>query len=186
MEKKGDLSDFKCSQVVGVRQTGLSISELQRIGQKKRKYPANDNCVDGNVLLKREESEATIYPSPTKLDNRRLGKSCPVWWTGLDFSCNIQMVGWEFGVNKLKAWIHCTTWQWFRLLLMVGREIHINKSAATAWSSRVNKDQNLWRMKVCHKELRQLWRQKGVQPFTTKVDLIKWQVSACHSLFDLN
>lgn len=35
-------------------------------------------------------------------------------------------------------------------------------------------------MKVCHKEL------KWVQPFTTKVDLIKWPVSVCHSLFDLN
>ncbi len=32
---------------------------------------------------------------------------------------------------------------------------------------------------LCHKELRQIWRQKGVQPGTSKVYLIKWPVSVC-------
>ncbi len=32
-------------------------------------------------------------------------------------------------------------------------------------------------LNLCHEELRQFWRQKGVQPGTSKVYLIKWQVS---------
>ncbi len=32
-------------------------------------------------------------------------------------------------------------------------------------------------LNLCHKELRQFWRQKGVQPGTSKVYLIKWPVS---------
>ncbi len=32
-------------------------------------------------------------------------------------------------------------------------------------------------LNVCHEELRQFWRQKGVQPGTSKVYLIKWSVS---------
>ncbi len=32
-------------------------------------------------------------------------------------------------------------------------------------------------LNLCHEELRQFWRQKGVQPGTSKVHLIKWPVS---------
>ncbi len=50
-----------------------------------------------------------------------------------------------------------------------------DKSAATAWCYHVNMDQNLWEM--FPKELRQFWRQKVVQPGTSKLYLIKWPVS---------
>lgn len=36
----------------------------------------------------------------------------------LDFCCDIQMVGSEFGVN-IEAWIHCALQLQFRLLLVV-------------------------------------------------------------------
>ncbi len=34
-------------------------------------------------------------------------------------------------------------------------------------------------LNLCHKELRQFWRQNRVQPGTSKVYLIKWPVSVC-------
>ncbi len=34
-------------------------------------------------------------------------------------------------------------------------------------------------LNLCHEELRQFRRQKGVQPGTSKVYLIKWPVSVC-------
>ncbi len=34
-------------------------------------------------------------------------------------------------------------------------------------------------LNLCHEELTQFWRQKGVQPGTSKVYLIKWPVSVC-------
>ncbi len=37
----------------------------------------------------------------------------------LDFCCEIQMVGSEFGVKNMKAWIHPALSQWFRLVLVV-------------------------------------------------------------------
>ncbi len=37
----------------------------------------------------------------------------------LDFCCNIQMVGSEFGVKSMKAWIHPALSQWFRLVVVV-------------------------------------------------------------------
>ncbi len=37
----------------------------------------------------------------------------------LDFCCNIQMVGSEFGVKNMKAWIRPALSQWFRLLVVV-------------------------------------------------------------------
>ncbi len=38
-------------------------------------------------------------------------------------------------------------------------------------------------LNICHEELRQFWRQKGVQPGTSKVYLIKWSVSVYIILF---
>ncbi len=34
-------------------------------------------------------------------------------------------------------------------------------------------------LNLCHRELRQFWRQRGVQLSTSKVYLIKWPVSVC-------
>ncbi len=56
-----------------------------------------------------------------------------------------------------------------------------DKSAATAWLSSIwpkslrNVSNTL--LNLCHEDLRQFWRQKGVQPGTSKVYLIKWPVS---------
>ncbi len=36
----------------------------------------------------------------------------------LDFCCNIQMVGLEFGVKNIKAWIHPALSQWIRLVVV--------------------------------------------------------------------
>ncbi len=33
--------------------------------------------------------------------------------------CDIQMVGSEFGVKSMKAWIHPAMSQWFRLVVVV-------------------------------------------------------------------
>ncbi len=57
-----------------------------------------------------------------------------------------------------------------------------DKSAEIVWCYHVNMDQNLCNvsntlLNLCHEELRQFWRQKGVQPVTSKVYLIKWPVS---------
>ncbi len=53
-----------------------------------------------------------------------------------------------------------------------------DKSAATAWCYHVNMDQirnvSNTLLNLCHEELSQFWRQKGVQPGTSKVYLIKW------------
>ncbi len=38
----------------------------------------------------------------------------------LDFCCNIQMVGSEFGLKNMKAWIHPALSQWFRLVVVLG------------------------------------------------------------------
>ncbi len=42
-----------------------------------------------------------------------------VAWSGLDFYFNIQMVGSEFGVKNMKAWIHPALSQRFRLVVVV-------------------------------------------------------------------
>ncbi len=60
-----------------------------------------------------------------------------------------------------------------------------DKSAATVWllswsiwpTSLRNVSNTL--LNLCHEELRQFWRQKWVQPGTSKVYLIKWPVSVC-------
>ncbi len=36
----------------------------------------------------------------------------------LGFCCDIQMVGSEFGVKHMKAWVHPALSQWFRLLVV--------------------------------------------------------------------
>ncbi len=68
---------------------------------------------------------------------------------------------------------------------VVEREIHgcaADKSAATVWFYHVNMDQNLIKtlLNLSHEEIRQFWRQKGVQSDTSKVYLIKWAVNVSH------
>ncbi len=97
-------------------------------------------------------------------------------------------------------WLVSWTWQWVHFTQMAStvtrsqsNRVHLgcggtgdshhgcaaDKSAATAWCYHVNMDQNLWGMfqHLVELELRQFWRQKGVQPGTSKVYLIKWPVS---------
>ncbi len=68
MGKKGDLRDFECGIVVGLRRAGLSISKTADLlgfprttisrftenGPKKRKYPVSSSCVDKNASLMSE------------------------------------------------------------------------------------------------------------------------------------
>ncbi len=57
-----------------------------------------------------------------------------------------------------------------------------DKSAAPVWCYHVNMDQNLIKtlLNLSHEEIRQFWRQKGVQSDTSKVYLIKWAVNVSH------
>lgn len=59
-----------------------------------------------------------------------------------------------------------------------------DKYAATMWCCHANMDPNLWGMfpslcAACYKEVKQFWRQKGAQPSTSQVYLIKWPVYLC-------
>ncbi len=63
-----------------------------------------------------------------------------------------------------------------------------NKSAATAWCYHVDMDQNpkeecLQHLVEYMPRRRQFWRQRGVQPGTSKVCLIQWPVSVCHIIY---
>lgn len=40
-------------------------------------------------------------------------------------------------------------------------------------------------LNVCHKELRQVWKPKGAQPFTSRLYLIKWPISVHLYIFNL-
>lgn len=73
--------------------------------QKNKKYPACGSSVEENAFLipevrgtEEQEIEATIHMDSAKVDNRRHRVSIS--------ASNIQMVGSEFGVNNMKAWIH--------------------------------------------------------------------------------
>ncbi len=47
----------------------------------------------------------------------KIGKMLP-GLTSLDFCCNIQMVGSEFGIKNMKAWIYSALSQRFRLVVV--------------------------------------------------------------------
>ncbi len=53
----------------------------------------------------------------TKIGQKKIGKTLPGLMS-LDFCCKIQMVGSEFGIKKMKAWIHPALSQQFRLLVV--------------------------------------------------------------------
>ncbi len=171
----------------------------------------------------------------------------------LDFCCNIQMVGSEFGVKNMKAWIHpvlsqsvpLTNWALFKrhslpeycpnspfmTTVYLSSEGYFQQDNAPCHKAQIISDwflehdneftllnwppnlpdlnpiEHLWDvvereicimdvqptnlqqkslknvfntlLNLCHEELRQFWRQKGVQPGTSKVYLIKWPVRVC-------
>ncbi len=189
----------------------------------------------------------------------------------LDFCCDIQMVGSEFGIKNMRVWIHPAMSQQFRLVVvvccngvgdiflahfgpLVPIEHHLNTTAylsivadhvhpfittvnlssggyfqqdnAPCHKAQIISDWFLehdneftllkWPpqspdlsrqicsngvmlscqygpkslrnvsntlLNLCHEELRQFWRQKGIQPDASKVYLIKWPVSVCIHLF---
>ncbi len=53
----------------------------------------------------------------TEIGPKKIGKTLP-GLTSLDYCCDIQMVGSEFGVKNIKAWIHPALSQWFRLVVV--------------------------------------------------------------------
>lgn len=57
----------------------------------------------------------SVRPRTGKADNGRLEKLLPGQMS-LDFLCDIQMAGEDFDINNMKAWIHPTLYQWFRML----------------------------------------------------------------------
>ncbi len=65
-----------------------------------------------------KKTKKTICTRSLKLDKKRSGKGCLVWWILISAGCNIWIVGSEFGVNNMKAWIHPAWYQWFRLVLV--------------------------------------------------------------------
>ncbi len=100
---------------------------------------------------------------------------------------------------RLVSW----TWQWVHFTQMTStvtrsqsnralwdveeREIHIMDVQTTNLQQLCDAIMTIWPkslrnvsntlLNLCHEELRQFWRQKGVQPGTSKVYLIKWPVS---------
>ncbi len=83
----------------------------------------SSSCVDENALLMSEvsleqETEAIIRKGSPKLDNWKLEKTLPSPMS-LEFYCDIQMVGSEFGIKNMKAWIHPAFSQRFRLVVVV-------------------------------------------------------------------
>lgn len=59
-----------------------------------------------------QETEATVHTdSHWTIEERKRSDLM-----SLDFCCHFQMVGSEFGVINMKAWIHPALYQWFRLV----------------------------------------------------------------------
>ncbi len=77
---------------------------------------------------------------------------------------------------------------------VVEREIHIMDVQPTNLQQLCDAIMSIWTkiqkrnvyntfLNICQEELRQFWRQRGVQPGTSKVCLIKWPVSVCHIIY---
>ncbi len=74
---------------------------------------------------------------------------------------------------------------------VVEREIHIMDVQPTNLQQLCDAFMTIWTkiseecsntlLNLCHEELRQFWRQKEVQPGTSKVYVIKWPVSVYHT-----
>ena len=56
----------------------------------------------------------------------------------LDFSCDIQMVGWEFGTNNMRAWLHPALYQRSKMMVVEwcgGSFPGISGALSTSWAS---------------------------------------------------
>ncbi len=93
------------------------------------------------------------------MDNK-IGKTLPGLMS-LDFCCDTQMVGSEFGIKNMKAWIHPALSA--LLCLQYGP-----KSLRNVSNTLLN---------LCLSS--EVLKAKGVQPGTSKLYLIKWPVSIC-------
>ncbi len=69
------------------------------------------------LSAKNRKRRLQFAQAPQNWKNKRLENRCLVWC--LDFCCNIQMVGSEFGVKNIKAWIHPALSQRIRLVVVV-------------------------------------------------------------------
>ncbi len=69
------------------------------------------------LSAKNRKQRLQVRTGSPKLDNRRLEKLLPGLMS-LDFCCDIQMVASEFGIKKMKAWIHPALSQRFRLVVV--------------------------------------------------------------------
>ncbi len=72
------------------------------------------NTTPGAAPVREQETEARV----TKIGQKKIGKTLHGQMS-LDFCCDIQMVGSEYAVKNMKAWIHPSLSQWFRLVVVV-------------------------------------------------------------------
>ncbi len=88
------------------------------------------------------------------------------------------------GLHSHQISIHyCTFGMWWNMRFaswMCSRQICSN-CMMRSWQYGAKSLRNVSNtlLNLCHKELRQFWRQKWFQPSTSKVYLIKWPVSVC-------
>ncbi len=68
--------------------------------------------------LVRDDRKATVTLEATKIGQQKIEKTLPGLMS-LNFCSDIQMVGSEFGIKNMKAWIHPALSQRFRLLVVV-------------------------------------------------------------------
>ncbi len=70
------------------------------------------------LLSAKNRKRRLQFTQAHKIGQQKIGKTLPGLMS-LDFCCAIQMLGSEFGVKNMKAWIHPALSQWFRLVMVV-------------------------------------------------------------------
>ncbi len=139
--RRAGLSISKTADLLGFSRTTIGFTEN---GPKKRKYPVSGSCVNSNnhSLQPRHVEPWSRWATAaedhigchscqlrtgngaynshrlTKIGQWKIGKTL-LGLMSLDFCCNIRMVGSEFGIKNMKAWIHLALSQRFRLLVVV-------------------------------------------------------------------